>query len=78
MDTSSLTDRSIMNVKDIIDFSGSVELSEVEELLQRQIEYNTSIAVEGIKGNWGANIGRLARDGMRETDKEIICIMLEE
>jgi L-cysteine desulfidase len=57
LDTSSLTDRSIMNVKDILEFSESVELSEVEELLQRQIEYNTSIAVEGIKGDWGANIG---------------------
>ena len=57
LDTSSLTDRSIMNVKDIIDFSESVELSDVEELLQRQIEYNTRIAEEGIKGSWGANIG---------------------
>ena len=62
LDTSSLTDRSIMNVKDIIEFSESVELSEVEELLQRQIEYNTSIAVEGIKGNWGANIGSVLLD----------------
>ncbi|RLC16892.1 MAG: serine dehydratase subunit alpha family protein [Deltaproteobacteria bacterium] len=62
LDTSSLTDRSIMNVKDIIDFSESVELSDVEELLQRQIEYNTRIAEEGIKGNWGANIGSVLLD----------------
>ncbi|MCK5100279.1 MAG: serine dehydratase subunit alpha family protein, partial [Desulfobacteraceae bacterium] len=28
-----------------------------EPLLQRQIDYNMSIAKEGLKGDWGANIG---------------------
>jgi L-cysteine desulfidase len=52
-----LTDRSIMNVADIVDFAESVEISEVRELIQRQIDYNTRIAREGLKGQWGANIG---------------------
>ncbi len=52
-----LTDRSIMNVKDILEFAESVELSEVDDLLQRQIDYNMKIAEEGLKGKWGANIG---------------------
>lgn len=55
--TSGLTDRSIMNVKDILEFAESVELKEVDTLLERQIEYNTKIAEQGLKGNWGANIG---------------------
>lgn len=55
--TSSLTDRSVMNVKDILEFAESVMLSDIEDLLQRQIEFNTKIAAEGLKGNWGANIG---------------------
>ncbi len=57
INTSRLTDRSIMNVKDILEFAESVEISEVEELLQRQIDYNTEIAEAGLKGDWGANIG---------------------
>ncbi|WP_300457898.1 L-serine ammonia-lyase, iron-sulfur-dependent, subunit alpha [Desulfobacula sp.] len=57
INTAGLTDRSMMNVKDILDFSESVDISEVEDLLQRQIEYNTRIAAEGLKGDWGANIG---------------------
>ena len=57
VDTSKLTDRSIMNVKDILEFAESVDISEVEFLLQRQIDYNTSIAKEGLDGDWGANIG---------------------
>lgn len=55
--TSSLTDRSIMNVRDILKFAESVRISEVEDLLQRQIDYNMKIAEEGINGDWGANIG---------------------
>lgn len=51
------TDRSIMNVKDIIDFAEAIEIADVKEVLQRQIDYNMAIAKEGIEGNWGANIG---------------------
>ena len=60
--TSGLTDRSMMNVEDILEFSESVTLSDVEVLLQRQIDYNTRIAEEGLKGNWGANIGSVLLD----------------
>ncbi|MCP4673303.1 MAG: serine dehydratase subunit alpha family protein, partial [Desulfobacula sp.] len=55
--TSSLADRSILNVKDIVEFAQSVEIAEVEKLLQRQIDYNTKIAEEGLRRQWGANIG---------------------
>jgi len=57
INSSNLTDRSIMNVKDILEFAETVEFSEIEDLLQRQIDYNTNIAAEGLKGDWGANIG---------------------
>lgn len=57
IETSNLTDRSIMNVRDILAFAESVDLKDVEDLLQCQIDYNTEIAEEGLKGNWGANIG---------------------
>lgn len=52
-----LTDRSFMNVSDIIDFAEAVELKEVEPPLQRQIDFNMAIAAEGLNGDWGANIG---------------------
>lgn len=62
VETSSLTDRSIMNVRDIIDFAETVEIKDVEELLQCQIDYNMAIAEEGLKGEWGANIGSVLLD----------------
>jgi L-cysteine desulfidase len=53
----SLTDRSMMNVKDILEFAESVVIADVQDILDRQIKYNTRIAAEGLKGDWGANIG---------------------
>lgn len=53
-----MTDRSILNVKDILEFASTVALDEVEPIINRQIEYNTAIAQEGLKGGWGAEIGR--------------------
>ncbi len=57
-----LTDRSILNVKDILDFAETVDLKDVEELLQCQIDYNVAIAEEGLAGNWGANVGSVLLD----------------
>ena len=50
-------DRSLLDMESIWDFAVSVDEAEVEEVLDRQIKYNTAIADEGIKGDWGANIG---------------------
>ena len=52
-----LTDKSCLNVEDIVEFANTVDLGLVSELLDRQINYNTAIAEEGLNGNWGANIG---------------------
>ena len=57
-----LTDRSMMNVKDILEFAESVVISDIEDLLDQQIEYNTQIAAEGLRGDWGANIGSVLLD----------------
>ena len=57
-----LTDRGLLTIKDIVDFADTVELDDVREVLGRQIEYNTAIANEGIRGNWGARVGRVLLD----------------
>lgn len=52
-----LTDRSLLNVEDILDFANTVEVEDVKEILDRQIAYNTAISEEGFRGDYGANIG---------------------
>ena len=51
-------DHSVLTVKDIINFAETVDLERVKPTLDRQIEYNTAIAKEGLKGKYGAAIGR--------------------
>lgn len=57
-----LTDRSLLDVKSIWDFVHSVDVQDIYEIIHRQIEYNTAIAKEGLKGNYGANIGKVLLD----------------
>ena len=58
-DESGHTDRSLLNIEDIVDFANTVDLEDVREILTRQIEYNTAISEEGLRGDYGANIGRV-------------------
>ena len=51
-------DRALLSLEGIWDFANSVDLSDVCELLGRQIVYNTAIADEGLKGNYGSNVGK--------------------
>ena len=58
------TDRSILNVQDIVTFAQEVDLTELAPLLLRQVEMNMAIAEEGLRGEYGACIGKvLYRDG---------------
>jgi L-cysteine desulfidase len=53
------TDKSILNVEDIICFADELCIDDVKETLDRQIAYNMAIAEEGLKNNYGANIGKV-------------------
>lgn len=62
-----LTDRSLLNMKDIWDFINTVDIADIKEVLSRQIEFNMAIAEEGLRGDYGANIGKVLID-MNGTD----------
>lgn len=52
-----LTDKSLLNVRDIIDFAETVNVDDVREVIMRQVSYNSAIAEEGLRGSYGANVG---------------------
>lgn len=58
-DTNTHTDRSLLNVEDIVTYAETVPLDELRPILMRQIELNLAIAREGLSGKWGAGIGRV-------------------
>lgn len=57
-----LTDRTLLDIESIWDFVQTVDIADIHEVLERQIEYNTEIAEEGLKGDYGANIGSVLLD----------------
>lgn len=54
-----VADRSLLNVEDIVEFADTVDISELRPYLMRQIDYNMAISEEGLRGEWGACIGKL-------------------
>lgn len=54
-----MTDRSLLNMEDIWDFINTMDVEDVREVLGRQIQYNMDIAEEGMRGDYGANIGKV-------------------
>ncbi len=61
------TDRSLLNVERIVEFADCVKLEDVATVLQRQIDYNTAIAEEGLRGDYGANIGSILLEAYGDT-----------
>ena len=51
-------DYTLLTVADIIDFADTCDLSDVAEILEKQIRCNMAIAEEGLKGDFGANVGK--------------------
>lgn len=63
-----LTDKRCLNVEDIIRFADTVPIELLSPILEPQVRYNTSIAEEGLKGNWGAQIGKILMEDYDSTD----------
>ncbi len=51
--------RELLNVEDIVAFANEVEIDDVRPILRRQIRYNMAIAEAGLRGNYGAGVGKI-------------------
>ena len=54
-----LTDKSCLNLHDIVTYADHVDLEDVQDLLDMQIRYNMAICEEGLINDYGANIGKI-------------------
>ena len=60
-------DSGTYTVESIKNFADSVELSQVEHLIERQINYNMAIADEGMSGRYGIGIGKAILEACEKT-----------
>ncbi len=54
-----IPDYSLLTVKDIYDFATTCDTEDVRPILDRQIELNSAISEEGLRNDYGANIGKV-------------------
>ena len=52
-----LTDKSCLTIEKIVEFADCLDVEDVRDSVGQQIEKNMAIAAEGLKNDWGANIG---------------------
>ncbi|MDY3282523.1 L-cysteine desulfidase family protein [Dysosmobacter sp.] len=52
-------DYTLLSIEGILDFAETCDLADVEDILSRQISMNTAISDEGLKNDYGANIGKV-------------------
>ena len=52
-------DYGALSVEKIYDFAVTAHLEDVQPILDRQISYNTAISQEGLRSDYGANIGKV-------------------
>ena len=53
-----VVDKSLLNVRQIVEFANEVRLEDVKPMLERQIAMNTAISQEGLTGKYGAAVGK--------------------
>jgi len=52
------SNQGLLNIKDIVKFANIADIEDFREPIGRQIAYNSTISEEGLKHNWGANVGK--------------------
>ena len=52
-------DKSRLTIREIVDFADTADVEDIKPILDPQIEHNMDIAAEGMKNNYGANIGKV-------------------
>lgn len=50
--------KQLLSIENIFNFANTVEINDIRSFINKQISCNTAIAEEGLRGNYGANIGK--------------------
>lgn len=64
--TSTAEDRGILTIEGIYNFAKTVDLSEIEDIFKKVVDYNSAIAKEGLNKKYGVNMGSMIRENMEK------------
>lgn len=63
-----------LSIKNIVEFANQVKISDVEDVINREIEFNSAISDEGLNNDWGLSVGKTIRKYYDENDVRIKAI----
>jgi L-cysteine desulfidase len=63
---SPLEDREILSIKMIYELAKTIELDLIRPLFRQVVDLNTRIAVEGLTGSYGVNLGQCIRENIKK------------
>lgn len=63
---SPMTDREFLTIELIYNTAKTIDISLIEPIFDKVIEYNSAIANEGLKNIYGAAVGKTLKEGMEE------------
>lgn len=58
-EASNSADRTQLDIEHIVEFAETVNIDDISAILEKQISFNMAIAEEGLRNNYGANIGKV-------------------
>jgi L-cysteine desulfidase len=61
-----MTDKDFLTVELIYNLAKEIDIKLIEPLFQKVIQYNSAIANEGLKNDYGIGIGKTLQEGMQE------------
>lgn len=61
-------DKSFLNLKGIIDFADNCDITQISNILEQEIEFNTAISNEGLENEWGLSVGKKLLNFYDEND----------
>ena len=59
-------DKSLLSIETILEFADNVRMEDIEEVIGRQIAYNTAISREGLQNSYGAEVGRVLMENGKD------------
>ena len=60
-------DKRLLTVGDILEFARCVDLDDVREVLERQAACNMAVSQEGLRGDYGGNVGKVLLRGFGDS-----------
>lgn len=68
-------EKKVLSMKGIWEFANTVKIEDVEDIIQRQMDCNWAIAMEGMTNHYGANIGKVLMDSYGKATPNLACAM---